>query len=165
MIMSLISRYFINYNMYNETNKNTISKYINQILQIYHMVNETYNGYMTDKKDTVILSGYAAVLYYIYLCMTNYSEATINNLIQSPINIELIMVYHTDNKPDIDEFYIGDFKQITQETEYSIFRNEWTLNEIKEFKLISKPFSETKWDNINGVNIISLNELSIHYNI
>jgi len=165
MIMSLISRYFINYNMYNETNKNTISKYINQILQIYHMVNETYNGYMTDKKDTVILSGYAAVLYYIYLHMTNYSEATINNLIQSPINLELIMVYHTDNKPDIDEFYIGDFKQITQETEYSIFRNEWTLNEIKEFKLISKPFSETKWDNINGVNIISLNELSIHYNI
>jgi hypothetical protein len=129
------------------------------------MVNETYNGYMTDKKDTVILSGYAAVLYYIYLHMTNYSEATINNLIQSPINLELIMVYHTDNKPDIDEFYIGDFKQITQETEYSIFRNEWTLNEIKEFKLISKPFSETKWDNINGVNIISLNELSIHYNI
>lgn len=169
MLMSLISRYIINYNVCDKKHKidkNTISKYINQILKIYHMVNETYNGYMTDKKDTVILSGYAAVLYYVYLHMSNYSESTINNLFQLPINVELIMVYH-NNKPDIDEYYIGDFKQITQEnkTDYSLFRNKWTLNEIKEFKIISKPISETEWDNINGVNIIKFNELSIDYNI
>jgi hypothetical protein len=95
--------------------ENLVSRYIRQITKIYHIVNEKYNGYMTDKKDTIILSGSAAILYYLH--SLGYKDLIINESFQSPSDVDLLIVYYTKMKPVIDELYIEDFKQIIKKSE------------------------------------------------
>lgn len=165
--MSLVSRYNIKYNFDGGIDENLVSKYINQITKIYHMVNEKYNGYMTDKKDTIILSGSAAILYYLH--SLEYRDLIINESFQSPTNVDLLMVYYTKMKPVIDELYIEDFMQIIKKSEGSIkvpnvtFKNNWTRDEIKEFDLTYVPFFGTRWNEVNGISVLDLNELKSFY--
>ena len=162
--MSLLSRYNIKYNI-DSIDEKLINKYIGQITSIYHMVNDKYNGYMTDKKDTVILSGSAAILYYLY--SLNYSDLIINNIIQTPSDINLLMVYYTKTKPVIDELYIEDFKQKKADDKVSsaTFINKWTRDAITEFDLTYVPFAETHWNEINGINVLDLTELKSFYSL
>jgi hypothetical protein len=162
--MSLLSRYNIKYNI-DSIDEKLINKYIGQITSIYYMVNDKYNGYMTDKKDTVILSGSAAILYYLY--SLNYSDLIINNIIQTPSDINLLMVYYTKTKPVIDELYIEDFKQKKADDKVSsaTFINKWTRDAIREFDLTYVPFAETHWNEINGINVLDLTELKSFYSL
>lgn len=166
--MSLVSRYNIKYNLDGGMDENLVSRYIEQITKIYHMVNEKYNGYMTDKKDTVILSGSAAILYYLH--SLGFKDLIINESFQSPTDVDLLMVYYTKMKPVIDELYIEDFKQIIKKSNShaikvssATFKNEWTSDEIKKFVLTFVPFSGTHWNEVNGINVLDLKELKSFY--
>jgi len=161
--MNLLSRYNIKYNLDGGMDEYLVTKYINQITKIYHMVNKKYNGYMTDKKDTIILSGYASILYYLY--SLGYKDLIINESFQSPTDVNLLMVYYTEMKPVIDEFYIEDFKQITKNLNGTniTFKNNWTNDEIKDFDLTLVPFYRTRWNDINGINVLNLTELKAFY--
>lgn len=168
--MSLVSRYNIKYNLDGGMDENLVSKYIEQITNIYHMVNEKYNGYMTDKKDTVILSGSAAILYYLH--SLGYKDLIINESFQSPTDVDLLMVYYTKMKPAIDEWYIEDFRRVNNinltkgpsaKVSSATFKNEWTGNAIKQFDLTFVPFSGTHWNEVNGLNILDLNQLKSFY--
>lgn len=161
--MNFISKYKIKYNLDGYINEYLINKYISQIIKIYHMTNEKYNGYMTEKKDTIILSGYAAILYYLY--SLGYKDLIMNESFQLPTNVNLLMIYYTKIKPDIDEYYIEDFKQITKKSNGNsvIFKNNWTSDEIKEFDLTLVPFNKICWNNINGINVLDLNILKTFY--
>ncbi len=164
--MGILSRYNIKYNLDGGMDENLINKYISQITHIYNIVNEKYNGYMTDKKDTVILSGSSAILYYLY--SLGYKDLIINESFQSPTDVDLLMVYYTKMKPVIDEIYIEDFVQLQKKpnsvkVSSATFKNEWTNNEIKEFDLTYVPFSGTHWNEVNGINVLDLNELKSFY--
>lgn len=161
--MNLLSRYNIKYNSDGYMDEYLVTKYINQITKIYHMVNKKYNDYMTDKKDTIILSGYASILYYLY--SLGYKDLIMNESFQSPTDVNLLMVYYTEMKPVIDEFYIEDFKQITKNLNGTdiTFKNNWTNDEIKDFNLTLVPFYRTHWNDINGINVLNLTELKAFY--
>lgn len=160
--MSLINRYKIKYNLDGGMDEHLVSRYIKQITEIYHLVNTKYNDYMTEKKDTVILSGSAAILYYLH--SLGYDDLIRTDSFQSPTDVDLLMVYYTKMKPVIDELYIGDYKrQKETKASSSTFKDEWTSNQINQFDLTYVPFSGTHWNDINGISVIDLKELKSFY--
>lgn len=166
--MSLIKRYLINYNLNGGMDGNLIQTYIDEINKIYNMVDEKYNGYMTHKDKPIILSGSAAILYYLYYL--GFNDLIIHETFVPPSDVDLLAIYTSKYKPVIDELFIGDFKQINEyktqpesKKSSATFIDNFSSNYINSFDLTYTSIGAVRWNNVNNVNVIDLKNLLDFY--
>lgn len=141
-----------------------IKKLIDEIKKIYNIVNSYFNGYSLDNSDTnpIVITGSAAILY--YLVVLGYDDL-IKEMVQ-PSDLDLLFIYNSrvnKMKPTIRAPYIGDFKRISDISSSVTFKDEWSDLTIRSFDLTSIPSSGLRYNSINGIKIIRLNELLNFY--
>jgi len=141
---------------------NQIFKYKCEIEKIFKLVNYFYNGYSLPIENPIIITGSCALLY--YLIILEYYDLVYQ--IESPSDLDLLKIYNSNIiklKPIITNDFIGNFKLITSKTSSVSFYNEFDDYLLKKFDLTVNPSSQTHFNIVNNINLITLEDLLSFY--
>jgi hypothetical protein len=162
IIMNLIRKYKIKYNLIGGMNLDLLPEYIKEIKKNFINIKSLYSH-----GDLIIITELSAILYYLYI----YNFTDLIEEIKAPTNIIYLLISPEPNTQILVPF-IGDFKRISvskKDTKYenikniATFENNWIFNlKIKSFDLVI-PIQSIIFNNFNDINLIDLNQLKIHY--